>query len=112
MYKTMFSLHALGMALALGLAAAAEEEKEAEKEAAGLDDRIQSADELQQQLARWRRSTDGKAELERHKKILKLRAAKRKRKSLAMSQKTRTTLVRCISPPVSLKPAGFNPQIS
>jgi pSer/pThr/pTyr-binding forkhead associated (FHA) protein/tRNA A-37 threonylcarbamoyl transferase component Bud32 len=43
------------------------------------DDRIQSADELQQQLARWRKSADGKAELERHRKILKLRAAKRKR---------------------------------
>jgi len=41
------------------------------------DDRYQSAEELQQALARWRKSRDGRMELDRHKKILKLRARKK-----------------------------------
>jgi len=41
-------------------------------------DRYQSAKELQAALAEWRKSEDGKFELERHKKIMKLRAKKRR----------------------------------
>jgi len=39
-------------------------------------DRYQSAKELQAALAEWRKSEDAKFELERHKKIMKLRAKK------------------------------------
>ncbi|MHC4931998.1 MAG: protein kinase domain-containing protein [Planctomycetota bacterium] len=43
------------------------------------DDRFQSAEELQQALAKWRKSPDGRMESERHRKIIKLRATKAKR---------------------------------
>ena len=41
-------------------------------------DRYQTAEELQQALAQWRKSKNGREELERHKKIMKLRARKKK----------------------------------
>ena len=44
------------------------------------DDRYQDATELQAVLAEWRKSPDGRMELDRHKKIMKLRAMKAKRK--------------------------------
>ncbi len=40
--------------------------------------RFQSAEQLQHALARWRKSSDGKEELARHKKIMKLREKKAK----------------------------------
>ncbi len=43
------------------------------------EDRCQSAEELQAELAKWRKSKDGKMELDRHKKIMKLRARKAQR---------------------------------
>jgi len=42
------------------------------------EDRFQNATELQEALAKWRKSEDGKNEYERHKKILELRAKKRR----------------------------------
>jgi serine/threonine-protein kinase len=42
------------------------------------DDRYQSAADLQAALAEWRKTADGREELERHRKILKLRARKAK----------------------------------
>ncbi len=45
------------------------------------NDRYQSARELRDELAKWRKSPDGHMELERHKKIMKLRAMKAKRKA-------------------------------
>jgi len=42
------------------------------------EDRYQTAEEVQQGLAHWRRTEDGKHELDRHKKIMKLRAKKKK----------------------------------
>jgi pSer/pThr/pTyr-binding forkhead associated (FHA) protein/tRNA A-37 threonylcarbamoyl transferase component Bud32 len=42
------------------------------------EDRYQNAGALQEALAQWRKSEDGKLELERHKKILELRARKRR----------------------------------
>ena len=44
------------------------------------NDRYQSARELQDKLAEWRKSSDGRMELERHKKIMKLRARSSKAK--------------------------------
>ncbi|MHC4953115.1 MAG: protein kinase domain-containing protein [Planctomycetota bacterium] len=41
-------------------------------------DRIQSAEQLQAELARWRKTADGKEEAMRHKKIMKLREKKAK----------------------------------
>jgi serine/threonine protein kinase len=41
-------------------------------------ERFQTADELRGALARWRKSADGKEELGRHKKIMKLREKKAK----------------------------------
>ena len=38
--------------------------------------RFQSAEQLQEAIARWRKSADGKEELARHKKIMKLREKK------------------------------------
>jgi pSer/pThr/pTyr-binding forkhead associated (FHA) protein len=43
-------------------------------------DRFQSADQLRDSLAKWRRSADGKEELARHRKIMKLREKKAKAK--------------------------------
>jgi len=43
-------------------------------------DRFQSADQLRDSLAKWRKSADGKEELTRHKKIMKLREKKAKAK--------------------------------
>ena len=43
--------------------------------------RYQSARELQSALAQWRKSKDGRMELERHKKIMKLRALKAKKRT-------------------------------
>ena len=40
------------------------------------EDRYQSAEELQAALAKWRKTRDGREELERHKKIMKLRERK------------------------------------
>jgi serine/threonine protein kinase len=48
------------------------------------EDRFQKARELQEALARWRKTKDGRHEAERHKKIMKLRERKRK---LAAAQK-------------------------
>jgi len=42
------------------------------------DDRYRNAAELQEAIGKWRKSEDGKRELERHKKILELRAKKRR----------------------------------
>ena len=42
------------------------------------EDRIQSAKELQDALAEWRKGKDGREELDRHKKIMALRARKKK----------------------------------
>ena len=42
--------------------------------------RFQDAGSLQQELAIWRKSPDGKAELERHRKIIRMRAAKAKKR--------------------------------
>ncbi|MHC4957201.1 MAG: protein kinase domain-containing protein [Planctomycetota bacterium] len=44
------------------------------------DDRFQSAAELQASLGQWRKSKDGRVELERHKKIMKMRALKAKKR--------------------------------
>jgi serine/threonine-protein kinase len=43
-------------------------------------DRYQNARALQGELAKWRKSKDGRMELERHRKIMKLRAMKAKKK--------------------------------
>jgi pSer/pThr/pTyr-binding forkhead associated (FHA) protein/tRNA A-37 threonylcarbamoyl transferase component Bud32 len=47
------------------------------------DDRYQTAEELQAVIDKWRRSKDGREELERHKKIMKLRERKKKLKAKA-----------------------------
>ena len=44
------------------------------------DDRYQSARELRNELAKWRKSPDGRMEHERHRKIMKLRAMKDKKR--------------------------------
>jgi len=44
-------------------------------------DRYQTADELRGELARWRKSSDGKEELSRHRKIMKLRERKKRAKA-------------------------------
>jgi len=49
------------------------------------DDRIQTASGLQEALAEWRKSRDGRHELEMHRKIMKLR--ERKRKLVAQKKK-------------------------
>ena len=45
------------------------------------DDRIQSAEELQAALDKWRKTKDGREELDRHRKIMKLRERKAKAKA-------------------------------
>ena len=44
------------------------------------DDRYQSAEQVQKGIAHWRKTEDGKHELDRHRKILKLRAATMRRR--------------------------------